>query len=467
VLPREQVSEPGQIPSRPKAREFTYSPPGLPPRPIFVDACAALAGLGLGGVLAAVILAESRGALAAPGGLFSAGGRLAGFTGTYLMLIMMMLVARLPWLERSVGQDRLVRWHRKVAPWAISLIIAHVVLIVLGYAQAAGTGVWHELWILLTTYPDILAAAVGFGLLSMAGISSYRRIRRRLRYETWWVMHLYLYLALALAFAHQIVTGVPFIGHPLVRALWIIVWAATAGVVILFRVALPAWRSMRHRLRVVAVRREAPGVVSVVCRGRHLDRLAVSGGQFFVWHFLVRGMWWQGHPYSLSALPQPPYIRVTIKGIGDQSMAVARLRPGTRVAIQGPYGAFTRHARVRRKGVALFAAGVGITPVRALLEDLPARTDVVVVVRASRAADLVHRDEVANLVRQRRGRLEEVIGPRRRVHLHAGALRSIVPDIAYRDVYICGPEGFTTAIALGALELGAGPEQIHTETFGF
>ena len=437
------------------------------PRAVIVDACAALAGLGFGAVLAAVILAESRNSLAAPGGLLSAGGRLAGFTGTYLLLVMLVLVARLPWLERSAGQDRLVRWHRKVAPWAIGLIITHVVLIVLGYAQAADTGAWHELWVLLRSYPDILAAMVGFGLLLMAGVSSYRRIRRRIRYETWWVMHLYLYLALAMAFTHQIVTGVPFIGHPLVRALWIAVWAATAGMVIVYRIGQPIWRSMRHQLRVVAVRPEAPGVVSVVCRGRHLDRLAVSGGQFFLWHFLVRELWWQGHPYSLSAMPQPPHIRVTIKGLGDQSSAAARLRPGTRVAIQGPYGTFTRHARVRPKGVALFAAGVGITPVRALLEDLPARLDAVVVIRASTTADLVHRDEVAELVRQHGGRLREIIGPRHKVRLNARTLRSIVPDIASRDVYICGPEGFTTDVVLGALELGAGPEQIHTEEFRF
>lgn len=86
-------------------------------RPLILDTSAALAGLGLGAVLAAVILAESRGSLAAPGGVLSAAGRLAGFTGTYLLLIMVVLVARLPWLERTAGQDRLVRWHRKIAPW--------------------------------------------------------------------------------------------------------------------------------------------------------------------------------------------------------------------------------------------------------------------------------------------------------------------------------------------------------------
>jgi DMSO/TMAO reductase YedYZ heme-binding membrane subunit len=131
-----------------------------------------------------VIIGESRGSLAAPGGPLTAEGRLAGFTGAYLMLIMVVLVARLPWLEVSAGQDQLIRWHRRVAPWAFGLITAHVVLITLGYAQAAKAGALRQLWVFVTSYPDLLAAVAGFGLLAMAAVTSIRFARRRLRYET-------------------------------------------------------------------------------------------------------------------------------------------------------------------------------------------------------------------------------------------------------------------------------------------
>ena len=412
------------------------------------------------------VIGETRGALAAPGGLLTAGGRFAGLTGAYLMLIMVVLIARLPWLERSAGQDRLIRWHRRVAPWALGLITAHVVLITLGYAQAARTGVLRQLWVFITSYPDLLAALAGFGLLVMAGVTSIKIARRRLRYETWWVVHLYTYLGLALAFAHQIVTGAAFVGHPLTRAIWITVWAATAGMVLQFRVAQPIARSLRHQLRVVSVCQEGPGVFSVVCRGRRLDRLAVSGGQFFLWRFLTRDLWWRAHPYSLSALPRPPFIRVTVKALGDQSRAIRQLQPGTRVAIEGPYGAFTRHAR-RSDRVALIGAGVGVTSLRALLEDLPGRIHVVVIVRASAVEDLVFRDEIAALVARRGGQLHEVVGSRDRVRFDARLLRRLVPDVATRDVYICGPDGFMDNVVDAALRLGVTEEQIHQEAFGF
>ena len=439
---------------------------GHAPRPWVADIFATLVGLGFGATLALVIAGETRGSLAAPGGWLIAGGRLAGFTGAYLMLVMVVLIARLPWLERAVGQDRLVRWHRRIGPWPLGLITAHVVLITLGYAQLSRVGALHQLWIFLTSYPDVLAAALGFGLLVVAGVTSIRIARRNLKYETWWIVHLYMYLALALAFAHQIVTGGSFIGHPLTRAIWIAVWISTAGMVIVFRVALPIGRSLRYRLRVAAVREEAPGVFSVVCTGQHLDRLAVSGGQFFQWRFLTTGLWWHAHPYSLSALPRPPYIRVTIKGLGDQSRAVALLKPGTRIAIEGPYGAFTHHARTSDR-VVLIGGGVGITPLRALLEDLPDPINVTVVIRASTPDDIVHRDEVAALVAERGGQFHEIVGSRHKVRFDARVLARLVPDLPYCDVYICGPDGFAKSVVAAASRLGVHREQIHEEAFAF
>jgi predicted ferric reductase len=434
--------------------------------PWIADALAALAGIGFGIVVALVVVGETGGTLASPGGWLIALGRLFGFTGTYLMLIMVLLIARLPWLERTVGQDRLVRWHRRIGPWPIVLISLHVVSITLGYAQMTKSGPLHQLWVFLTNYPDMLAAMVAFGLILMAGFSSIRIARQKMRYETWWIVHLYTYLALSLAFAHQIVTGVVFLGHPLTRAFWIVIWAGTAGVVVTSRIVLPIVRNYRLQLRVADVIEEGPGIYSLTVSGKNLSRLAVSGGQFFQWRFLTRELWWHSHPYSLSALPRPPFMRVTVKGLGDQSTAVAHLRPGTRVFVEGPYGTFTRHARTTNR-VVLIGAGVGITPLRALLEDLPGDVDVKVVIRASSPADVVHRDELEALVRLRKGTFHELVGARGEVNFDASAMRTLLPRLAQSDVYVCGPSGFTDHVVASALQLGVPRARIHNEAFTF
>src|SRR4051812_42843558 len=242
-------------------------------RPRVVDALAASAGLGLGITIGLEAIAETSGSLSAPGGIATALGRLAGLVAAYAMVVVVLLVARVPPLERAIGQDRLVAWHRKLGPWPLYLLLAHAVLITVGYARQASDGVLHQFGQLLLTYSGVLAATVGSIFLFAAGITSYRLARRRMAYETWWSVHLYTYLALFLSFSHQIDTGASFVGHPVARLWWTALWLGTLGVVLAARIGLPVWRSLRHQLRVVDTRREGPGVVSVVLRGRKLDKL--------------------------------------------------------------------------------------------------------------------------------------------------------------------------------------------------
>src|SRR5947208_17061579 len=95
-----------------------------PGRPLVVDLLAALAGLGLGITIALPITAESAGSLQAPGGVATAIGRVTGLVAAYAMVVVVLLIARIPPLERAIGQDRLVAWHRRLGPWPLYLLVA-------------------------------------------------------------------------------------------------------------------------------------------------------------------------------------------------------------------------------------------------------------------------------------------------------------------------------------------------------
>jgi ferredoxin-NADP reductase len=245
-----------------------------------------------------------------------------------------------------------------------------------------------------------------------------------------------------------------------------------AGLILAFRVGQPIALSLRHRLRVANVVDEAPGVVSVYVTGRELHRLPVRAGQYFIWRFLTANGWWRGHPFSLSAAPNGEYLRLTIKDSGDYTRLLQQLRVGTGVFAEGPYGVLTG-ARRTRPQLLLIAGGIGITPLRALLEELPVgRGNLTLLYRAGDWDDVVFRDEIDELIRQRGGQVRYLVG-RRGSHemptdpLQARELRRMVPDIARRDIYLCGSNQMMEAVEESLHVLRVPPAQVHTERFSY
>jgi len=401
------------------------------------------------------------------GAWLTAAGRVTGLVGTYLIVIGVLLMARVTWLDRLIGMDRLAVWHRRNAQYSLSLLVAHAVLIIWGYAVTAHTNVMSQTTSVVLSYPDMLAATVGLGILVAIGVVSSRAIRRRVSYQAWYFIHLYAYLALALSFAHQFSTGVDFATHPLNRAAWIALYAVVAGLVLAYRVVKPIRDGLRHELRVWTVVPEGPGTVSVYLTGRRLRELRAESGQFFMWRFLTRHSWWQAHPYSLSAAPNGQWLRVTVKGLGDHSEDVQDLRPGTRVLAEGPYGSFTWRRRRLRK-VLLIAGGVGITPLRALFESLPGRhRDITLLYRATRPEDILFRQEIDAIAQARHARVGYLVGSRREhpEYFTARHLLTLVPDIHAHDIYVCGPPSMLDAVNHALTQLGIPRRQIHREHF--
>ncbi|NUR28922.1 MAG: ferredoxin reductase family protein [Catenulispora sp.] len=398
-------------------------------------------------------------------GWLTGAGRITGLLAGYLAPVLLLLLARIPVLERHVGSDRLARWHAFGGRYLVYLVTAHVLTITWGYALTDGRNPVAEGVEIVFHYPEMIKGTLATLLMLGTGVVSARAARRRMSYETWYYLHLATYLAIALAFSHQIVNGAELSMQP-ERTLWSAYYVLAAAVLGWYRLALPYIRDRRHRLQVHSVVAEGPGVHSVILRGERLDALKARPGQYFRLQFQTRGLRWVASPYSLSAAPHPNYLRFTVKNLGGHSAAVAGLRPGTRVRAEGPYGAFTEE-KARSPRVLLIAAGVGITPVRALFETVPG--DVTLLYRAGREDQLLFRAELEEIARRRGARLVYLVGGRRRHErtLTASGLAHLVPGLAAHDVYLCGPEPMQRTV-IGALrEAGVPESRIHHESFEF
>ncbi|AZM61350.1 oxidoreductase [Streptomyces sp. WAC 01420] len=393
--------------------------------------------------------------------------RVAEFFGLHaalLMLFQLLLVARLPWLDRRIGMDRLTVWHRWVGFTLLWTVLTHATLAVLGYARLDGVSMART-FAALSGVPASLLGMLAAALVTAIAVISARRLRRRLRYETWHALHLMLYLAIGLAFAHQLLEPASFRASTAGTVHWWALWLFAFGAFVGGRIVLPVWRNARHRFRVAAVVPESDGVVSVHVTGRRLERLPARAGQFAIWRFPGHNHWWLANPFSLSAAPDGRSLRLTARAVGSTSAGLRHLPVGTRVLVEGPYGAFTSLHRTR-PGALMIAGGVGITPVRALLEE-PTAGGVVVLYRVRSAHDAALVDEVRHLVAARGGRLHLLTGASSAGvrPFEPGNLHALVPDVTERDVYVCGPPSMTAAVLDALRTLKVPARQVHAEKF--
>ncbi len=396
-------------------------------------------------------------------GLLTGGGQITALLGTYLALVGILLMARVPWIDHVVGSDRLMIWHRWLGFGTFWLIFAHFLMTTVGWALGAGVGVLTELLDLLSIW-DVLIATVGFALLALVAVTSIRYARRRVQYETWYGLHLYAYLAIALGFLHQVTLGTDLLSDPLALWYWVALYVVTFGLLLLYRVVAPIRLTLRHRPRIANVVREAPDVVSVYLTGRHLDRLAVRAGQWFHVRFLTGGGWWRHHPFSISAAPNGAWLRLTIKDLGDDTHAMQALAVGVPVFLEGPYGAFTADL-AQRPRVVMLAGGVGVTPLRAILEELPpAPGRVTLLYREGSPDRVLFQRELAAIAETTGADVRLLVGHRGSARMpvdpfQPANLLGLVPDVAAADVFICGSRPFTERTLASLRSLGVPADQ--------
>ncbi|MFE2646049.1 ferredoxin reductase family protein [Streptomyces nigra] len=389
-----------------------------------------------------------------------------GLHAALLMFCQLLLVARLPWLDRRIGMDRLTVWHRWVGFTLLWTVLTHATLVVLGFATLDDTSM-AKTFVALSGVPASLLGMLAAAVILVIAVVSTRPLRRRLPYEVWHGLHLTLYVALGLAFVHQLQETTTFTSSAFATAYWWIMWLFAFGALLTGRLVLPLWRNAYHRFTVSAVVPESDNVVSVYVTGRHLDRLPARAGQFCIWRFPGHHNWWLANPFSLSAAPDGRGLRLTAKAVGTTSAGLRNIPVGSRAFVEGPYGAFTSLHRTR-PGALLIAGGVGITPVRSMLEE-STTGDVVVLYRVRSEADAVLLPEVRQLVEQRGGRLHLLTGrtgESAAPPFGAQSLHHLVPDVLERDVYVCGPPAMTTAVLAGLRELRVPAHQVHAEKFG-
>ena len=395
---------------------------------------------------------------------------LSALLGVVLILLQFVLISRAPWLERVFGFEELTRIHRINGFVAFVLVSVHIPLIIAGNSSLSGLGFLEQLNVFQNAYQYIPLAILAHLLLVITIASSVIIVRKRLKYELWHLLHFLNYGVLFLALAHQLAYGTTLNSEQWFRWFWLGMHTAVLAHLVFYRFVRPLLQYRRHRFYVDRVVHETDSVVSIYVGGRDIEKLVYSPGQFLKWRFLQEGVWAEEHPFTISQAPDGVQIRCTVKATGDYTQKLVKsLSVGARVILSGPFGRFTL-ARSQKNKILLIAGGIGITPLRAMLEGADTGRDITLIYSGRSSSDFPLKGELDALAEARKVKLHYIASRGRARGMHAGRIDSDflhrnVADITERAVFVCGPESMIRDVGKALRGLGVKPQDIHTERF--
>jgi len=373
-------------------------------------------------------------------------GRLTGLLAVFFVLMQFVLIGREVWIEKLFGLDRLAKVHRLNGYLSMGLIVVHLVFLTISYAVSAKVPVWQQSMNFFQNYPDVGQAMFSFVLFIVVVVSSITIARKHYKYETWYFVHLITYLAVLLAWGHQLKNG----GDFLFSNKWFInYWYLMYGFVLVnfawYRFVRPLRNFAKYSFVVDQVVEETADSWSVYIKASKggLDRFGIAPGQFMSVRFLQKGFWYQSHPFSLSMVPKDNCLRVTIKKLGDYTAKIAQLTKGTKVMVEGPFGLFKAQKGDKNKYL-FVAGGVGITPIRALIEQVAVKNDVILLYCNRTLKEAILRKELGELSEQFHFTIYDILSAEpdfqgEKGYLDQDKVARLVKDVKDRQVYMCGP----------------------------
>ncbi len=398
-----------------------------------------------------------------PAFVLIAWGRVFGLFLEYLLLIQIVLMGRITFLEDLFGHDGLNRIHRWLGYSLALFLVLHPLLLSFGYGKAGGIHFIPQFLLFIKNWEDILNAVLGV-LVFLAVITTSIFIRKKVRYESWYFVHLLAYVGIFLAFGHQTQTADVASGGAFFY--WYALNLVLGGVFLAYRWLRPFWNFYRHGFFVEKIIQETDDIFSVYIGGKNLANFKFRAGQFANLNFVQKNLWFT-HPFSFSSAPTGKHLRFTVKALGDFTSKISQIHPNTKVIIDGPLGAFV--ASGDKNKYLFLAGGVGITPIRALMEDLASKDKDLALIYSAKTKNALAFFNELNAINSKNyfALTGEQAAGFTYGRIDAEKIKTYVPDFIQRDIFICGPKKMISGAISALKTLGVPKNQIHSERFEY
>jgi len=397
-----------------------------------------------------------------------------------MLLAQFALASRGRWLYGLIGIDQSMSLHRRVGEWIAIFFFLHPFLIILPRLWFAPALAWSDVW-LSFTQASVATGVYAWMILIVWTLISIVRSKGGLSFEAWRYSHTIGFGAVAiLGVLHAIDVGRHGQLQPLFNWIWILGGGAAVATAFWGLTGRPLALT-RTSFKLISVRKVSASDWEIVLENDQGLPFHFDAGQF-AWIGTSRHAWKRDeHPFSIASAPSElPLMRFVIRGLGDFTHELERLKRGQRVRVDGPYGNFSLSGRSAR-GIMMIAGGAGIAPMLGLLRDLSpqqAELPIRLLYGNRSAAQLVAQDEI-KIMETQLSDFRQVVALEQRTDALAGFhhgrldvdfLASQLPpksEVAEWLIFVCGPPVMVENVVASLTALEVPRKAVIFEEFGF
>jgi predicted ferric reductase len=386
-------------------------------------------------------------------------GRILALVGFILVLFQITLSSRFKWLERGLGQDKLLGIHKTAGIVGFAFMLSHPVLHASSDLLAQGfvTLKWPMIFGLIT---------VLMALVTVGSAIFYRRLS--LKYEGWKKIHWFNFIIVPIIFTHSLLLGSDLASQPPLLVFWYILGGLY--VLLVAAILLERIQIRQHLLQVTDVVQETPDTWSLHFNGGNATH---KPGQFLLLSLVHNGRRTEPHPFTISSSPTSSDLSVSVKAVGDFTTTVKDTTLADGAYVDMPYGTFS-FLNHDAPNLVFIAGGIGITPFISMLRymvDQKLERNVILLWGNKTEKDIAFRSEMEQMTAVMPSlKVVHVLSnqsewPGEKGYIDVDLLHKYLDGFENPQVFVCGPPPMMTKVVHALQRCGVPKARIHFERF--
>ena len=391
-------------------------------------------------------------------------------------MVQFVLANRIKWLEKGVGYDRMLRWHKFNGKLALVTVLVHPGLVFFGPLFQAGVS--PSEFLEYFTFGYWYGEVAFLLMIVIVGTTLYAH-KIKLDYERWRWVHRLVYVIIVLGFMHSFAIGSDVNLQYEGQLFWY--WATLAAISLYAIFYRYIWRPLQFRKSryvVDKIIQETKNVRSFYLKPKSGKRLDYAPGQFAFTKIYSDNLSNEEHHFTLSSSTNWDNSSFSIKESGDYTSELGKVKEGDEFHIEGPYGVCSNVGM--RGPFVMIAGGIGITPIMSMLRSadrtFAGKVPKTLLVYANKTqADVAFKDELEQMAQDADWldiayvySDDEVEGTH-----HGYVTKEVLEeeiknsdfDISASSFFLVGPPPMMNAVEKALLSLGARKGHIFTERF--